>query len=1241
MQEFTFSRISVPGAARLAACVCAAALVFSVRASAPAQETVLQPHLEQEVSDPSHSVDEPSAGDLVGEPEAALEAVAEPGEPAQESDTIPAAETSRVAIEDPELAALEEQLSVFESDALGWPLRPVAAAEALGVEPQEPSVARRLRSNVERELRALQSDARRQNRYLQRALDRDDDAEVIRALRRDVAHVELRVQIAEAKVAFLSLSSDGLERVIAVAAAQKAIIGANLAGALRAAIARAELSALRGADLIEATRLVALQRLLAGESIEANIQTMVGADPTVETERDERIAALEAEVVAAEEAVASAVAGPVSTSAALELRGEVLTGRAAVRAATLEYLMAFRSGTLTGEGPDEEDSEADSLADELASADAAAATAQAEADEAERRRAIALQQAEAARSEALRRLAETRAAAESARAAIAVRSRKLATARRTAAEQAGQFHLAMTVATEVIEGDGDGKGALHFRERLATELALIRRRLRIALAESRAPSRVPDWQPDIDFSDPQYSVYAEERNAALLMVEALRRPRAELQEAESDFRRDRIANLAAQADAATRLRAELIPYLEPADRERALAFGQTGRAEFAGEVSHLGAMARWWIWDRMHGRERLSRWAASLFGPSKRGSLLAFLALLIAGRTLFRRRDDLTEYTLKRAKKRSQRGYLRPQTRRLVTLLTRTTIDIVLAIVAAVTAQNLYRFAPAPGVRLIGSLCVGAVITWLSIRGVHRVLVEAVTSPRRAMDDTLSARILRTVRLIGLFALGAWATLFVIDFVMGRGYLYLNARRLCWVLGVATVLLAINHWREDVFLQYTQTWESSRISRLAARWNDRPRRMLLALPATARVAGRGLWSWFSSIALRYDRTRQALAYLFRRSLDKQSARLGAGTQDVRDLPVGVRDAFYLPEINSAVRVETFPKIANTMHAIRRWVKGDPGISFAVVAEHSVGKSTWLRELDLRVDEVDFDFITIDDKCTDVAELCRHLGGKLADEDQDGEVETVDEVVSLINDGIPRIIIVDQAHNLVLRAPHGVDAYEAFARIVRRTTGTVCWGAAFSQNVWRYLDFALGERNVFQSKWFLQHWSEAEIKQLIEKRMSLAGYTWCFEEMLSRSTDRNLNPRERADELWVLETNFFRHLWDYTEGVPGLALHFWLRSLVPKNDTELSVRPFHAPAVGDLEALGEAPRLLLGAVAMHDWLSVAQAARVLQYPEEECLSIMRGLRQRGFLTDWKGRYRVTDTWNRAVMGYLRRKHLLRR
>jgi len=121
--------------------------------------------------------------------------------------------------------------------------------------------------------------------------------------------------------------------------------------------------------------------------------------------------------------------------------------------------------------------------------------------------------------------------------------------------------------------------------------------------------------------------------------------------------------------------------------------------------------------------------------------------------------------------------------------------------------------------------------------------------------------------------------------------------------------------------------------------------------------------------------------------------------------------------------------------------------------------------------------------------------------------------------------------------------------------------------------------------------------------------------------------------------YVRLLWDYSDGNPRVALHFWLRSLVAESAARARVRLFRGPAAKLLETRDEAGLFLLASLVLHQSLTLAEAVRATHLAETRCRMHLRRLVDLGALAFDGERYRISTHWHRAVFRLLRRRNLL--
>ena len=407
---------------------------------------------------------------------------------------------------------------------------------------------------------------------------------------------------------------------------------------------------------------------------------------------------------------------------------------------------------------------------------------------------------------------------------------------------------------------------------------------------------------------------------------------------------------------------------------------------------------------------------------------------------------------------------------------------------------------------------------------------------------------------------------------------------------------------------------------------------VVVVPAAIQLTGRVVVIYVRNAALRFERIRKALAYLFRRRLETKAEVVGRGTSDLTVLPPQLRDAFFRPP-EGDLRVDHFPHMDDVQAQVERFAEGGPGRAVALVGVRGVGRSGWLRELHRRIEGAEVVRASMDESLVTEKAVCMELARVL----EVSGAPTAEQLCERILGGPRRVVLLDNCYNFVLRSVRGIEGYDALLGLLRRTVGHTFWICAYAQYTWEYMRFAAGEQDVYRDVLTLPGWPERRIRELIERRLQAAGFEASYRDLL----DRDVHPMELDLELKRTRERYLRLLWDYTDGIPALALHFWLRSLVPGEGKTATVRLFEGPEADQLEHLSELSRFVLAAVLTHEVLTLEEAERVLQMPAKRCLSVLELLRAQGYLQLDDGRYRVNLHWDRAAARYLRRKHLLYR
>jgi hypothetical protein len=450
-----------------------------------------------------------------------------------------------------------------------------------------------------------------------------------------------------------------------------------------------------------------------------------------------------------------------------------------------------------------------------------------------------------------------------------------------------------------------------------------------------------------------------------------------------------------------------------------------------------------------------------------------------------------------------------------------------------------------------------------------------------------------------------------------------------WIGTLPIALVLVNRWREDIADAYLAMYPKGRFAIRVRNTRTRAVGFFVVLVAFTSVAARGISIYIREQLLSFEQTRKALAYVFRRRLERQSSVLGAEELPV-ELPADLVAALSEQPVQEDLRIDRWPGLPQLLAEARRLVEGrrrhhgGPGGGARGREDLVAGRGRAQAGLRPR--------------------RSRRGGGApgprgpgpLAGPDARDRRGPERRRPGGAPPGRPaRVVLLDGGQNLMKRSVGGTATYERFMQIASQSTARVVWVVTFSRYAWRHLECRFKSRTLFNRSLAIGTWSEAEIGQLIERRMSASGYVADYRDLI-------MDPVEgTALELETTRTaeRFRRLLWDYADGNPRVALHFWQLALIPEGERRVRVRLFARPDEARLVRLGEEARFALAAVAIHENMSIEELAETLAYPLEFCKSVVTYLENDELLQRRARRYVLGTGTYRAVIRYLRRNNLL--
>lgn len=715
---------------------------------------------------------------------------------------------------------------------------------------------------------------------------------------------------------------------------------------------------------------------------------------------------------------------------------------------------------------------------------------------------------------------------------------------------------------------------------------------------------------------------------------------AELQRREAD---DRYASADAIMETLATLQARriaLLPMLSSQRRAEVTGFTRDGYERLSSEMAHLRLMVRWYPVQRLHRVRSFAGLLHNFFDAGRVGVGFASLIVVLAGLVMLRRRS---EPLLGRARNwlstRVQPRTLMLRVDRLMRMLISVAHELVLLLGVWLVFDWLpHSSRNAPELATLRKLAYAYALYALALAFIHRVLLGAV-SRYRAVDPLLSEKIRKSLRLVAQLVLFVSVYLILAQVLLGRGALYGIARDVAAVGAILVAWRLIYDWRVEVTGAYLRLSPTGRLAELVRASQRHRYGLAITVAAFVFVAARGVWTWLRDLALGFRQTRKALAYLFRRQLERQSKNQPAPA-DPSLLPADLQAALSEDPADENLRIDRYTQLPDIVAIGKRMGDGGAGALIALCGERGAGKTTWLLALQEQLgDAVPSTITTLQSRLTERDQACRFLCGVLGVD----ETDDVEVLIARALAGPPRVVMIDLAQNLMLRAVGGLIAYELFVQIAQRTLTRVLWIASFARSPFEYLQRAHPGREVYDRVIRMTPWTEREIGELIHKRMHHAGYTADYDQLLlntmalSSARGAAVGAGDAAERT---ADRYHRLVWDYSDGNPRVALHFFRLSLSDAGDRKVTVRLFPMPASNALDGYLTRTRLVLACLFHHENLSADEAARSLRFPLDECAHALDLLHRQGFLSrETDARYRITSHWNRAVLRFLQRQKLL--
>lgn len=771
-------------------------------------------------------------------------------------------------------------------------------------------------------------------------------------------------------------------------------------------------------------------------------------------------------------------------------------------------------------------------------------------------------------------------------------------------------------------------------DELYTELSLTLERACQSLAEAlgegghparqvprAGPSQLLDLPTDVDLS-------AVSRVRAEVVQKSI-----ELATAARHLARDRRRDRGHGVEVLSSLRLQMLPRLSPSQRNDVLGFGAPGLRQAATEVRQVVLTAR------SHIRISFDWLQQAAQSSEQRGQAMWVMASMalrgawpLAVFVWWRRRAE----ALLRELRMRARGNYRRRRRALyrvnyadrgLAFLQKVRKPLELLVFA-----RLQLWLLPEGVKgLLETQLLGNVLSWVLGAQLAVTALDASFFEDAARRYVGAARHtprlrLRSLRLVARATLVFGLLLSCSDLLVGQGTIYAWVASTCWLSALPLVMVLVSWWRPVIFKRLGDLKKPNSFERWVLKQSSPAGRVAAAVAGGVYLFARGSYRVGRAWVLDFTLTRRLLAYLFRRDLNKKAQSQAA--VHYGDLEAATFQSLG-PETPSGQEVEPEGKCHAAQLAGR--IADKHGLLVAIVGERGSGKSDLLRQLSEGCDKL------VHVACP--AGGLRELRKGLAEALEIPSEESLDSAIAKLDREEPNAaLFVDNAHHLIRPMMGGLAEFDRLLRLCRRHSRRCAWILAFDKVVWQFLERARETRPLFDDIVLLKPWKEERIVRLLTHRNAVAGVQAHFDHLIS-DLPLDADSSDRAEAVLRTEANYYRLLWDYAAGNPGVALHFWRRSLGVDARGRVRVRVFNAPDAEALDGLPDSTVFVLRALVQLDWASAEDVRHTTQLPLDQVSDALRFGMRNGYFDRNGVRYRVTWDWFRAVTRFLQRRHLI--
>jgi hypothetical protein len=285
-------------------------------------------------------------------------------------------------------------------------------------------------------------------------------------------------------------------------------------------------------------------------------------------------------------------------------------------------------------------------------------------------------------------------------------------------------------------------------------------------------------------------------------------------------------------------------------------------------------------------------------------------------------------------------------------------------------------------------------------------------------------------------------------------------------------------------------------------------------------------------------------------------------------------------------------------ASQRWAKGSFS-AVALVGEQGSGKTSLVNcAMQQKLAGIPIVRHRIDSTLIDVNGFSALLKQLL-----DARSNTIDDLQrEIVASSVRRIVILEDIHQLYLRAQGGLELVRRLMEFIDATGGQLLWIITIDQYAWQYLDHAILMSRHFAFLIETGRLSRSELEGAIMARHQATGYALRFVEV----------EVYREEDQARLRRKFFDALSMACAGNVFAAIYYWLQSVRAVEGNIVEIASLEELQLQFLGAMPTEGMLSLGMVIQHGSLASEHFCRIFHIPLVEARARLAHLQRMGLL-----------------------------